>query len=237
IAKPIFNKKISERKMWSIVKSELAYHKNSILLFLAILAFAFVYFEIIAPEDWEYVIFMLVFFMINSTIAGRMREKRNRQHFRLPLSAQQIALARALTVCLPACFAFVELLLLHSAFQKNSAFSVGKISILIGISILPFMLFFIFYDLYPSFFKKYGKFLVAIFAMGLSAFMAIGILVMIKTRSGEPMPGFALTLFNLIRDYNPFAGESGWIRFLIFNLILSSITIFTFGRCKSYVES
>jgi len=222
--------------MWNIVKSELAYHKNSILLFLAVIAFAFVYFEIIAPEDWNWIIFMMVFFMINSIIAGRLKEKRNRQQLRLPRSAQEIALARVLTVYLPACFAFAELLLLHSIFQKNIAFPLGKISVLIGISILPFTLFFIFYDLHPSFFKKYGKFLVAIFAMGLSAFLAIGIMFMTKTKSGEPLPGFALTLLNLIRDYNPFAGASGWIRFLVFNLILSSITIITFGRCKSYVE-
>ena len=222
--------------MWTMVKTELDYHKNSILLFLAVIAFAFVYFEMISPDNWEYIILMMVFFMINSIISGSMREKRNRQHFGLPLSAQQIALARALIIYLPCCFAFMELLILHFVFQKGIAFPIAKISIIIGVSILPFMLFFIFYDLYPSFFKKYGKFLVAIFAMGLSAFLAIGIMVMTKTKSGEPLPGFALTLLNLIRDYNPFAGESGWIRFLIFHLVLSSITIITFGRCKSYVE-
>lgn len=222
--------------MWNIVKSELAYHKNSMLLFLAVITFAFIYFEIIAPEDWNWIIFMMVFFMINSIISGRMREKRNRQQLRLPLSAKQLALARVLTVYFPAGFAFAELWLLYSVFKQSSAFPVGKISVLIGISILPFMLFFIFYDLYPSVFKKYGKLLVVIFAMGISASMALGILVMAKTRSGEPMPAFALTLINLIRDYNPFAGASGWIRFLIFNLILSGITIITFGRCESYVE-
>jgi hypothetical protein len=223
--------------MWSIiVKSELAYHKNSILLFLAIIAFSFVYFEIIAPEDWEYVIFMLVFFMINSIISRRMKEKRNRQHLRLPISANQIALARALTVYLPSSCAFIALLILHFVFQINITFLVGKISTLIGISILIFSLFFILYDLYPSFFKRYGKFLVAIFAMGLSAFMVIGILVMAKTKLGEPVPEIAIQIINLVRNYNPFAGASGWIRFLIFNLILSGITIITFGRCKSYVE-
>lgn len=222
--------------MWNIVKSELAYYKNSMLLFLAVITFAFVYFEIIDPEDWNWVIFIMVFLMINSIISIRMREKRNRQQLRLPLSAQQIALARALTVYLPACFAFIELLILHSVFQKHIVFPAAKISVLIGISILPFTLFFIFYDLYPSFFKKYGKFLVAIFAMGISASMAVGILVMAKTRSGEPLPAFALNLIDFIRKANPFAGASGWIRFLIFNLILSGITIITFSRCKSYVE-
>lgn len=222
--------------MWTMVKTELDYHKKVILLFLVIIAFEFIYSEIISSSGWGYIIFMLIFFMINSIISGRMKEKRNRQHLRLPISTNQIALARALTVYLPSSCAFIALLILHFVFEINIPFPVGKISTLIGISILPFMLFFIFYDLYPSFFKKYGKFLVAIFAMGLSAFMAIGILVMAKTKSGEPMPGFALTLSNLMRNYNPFAGASGWIRFLIFNLILSGFTIITFGRCKSYVE-
>ena len=222
--------------MWTMVKTELDYHKNSILLFLAIIAFAFVYFEMISPDNWEYIILMMVFFMINSIISGSMREKRNRQHFSLPLSAQQIALARALIIYLPGCFAFMELLILHFVFQKGIAFPIAKISIIIGVSILPFMLFLIFYDLYPSFFKKYGKFLVAIFAMGLSAFMAIGILVMTKPGSSAPLPDFIKTFFNLIRNYNPFTGASGGFRFLIFNLILSGFTIITFGRCKSYVE-
>jgi hypothetical protein len=219
-----------------MVKTELDYYKNSILLFLAIIAFAFFYNVFISPGDAEFLFFIMTFLGINSIMSNRMREKRNRQHLRLPVSAQPIALARALTIYIPALFIFMELLLLQFVFQKNIAFDIGKISILIGICILPYSLFFIFYDLYPSFFKKYGKFLVALFIMGLSAFMVVGIMVMTKTNSDGSAPGFALTLFNLIRKFNPFAGESGWIRFLIFNLILSGFTIITFGRCKSYVE-
>ena len=222
--------------MWTILKTELAYHKNSILLFLTIIAFTYLYNAVISPGNAEFMIFIMSFLIINSIISTRLREKRNRQHFRLPVSAHHIALARVLDIYLPCCFAFVELLILHFIFQKNIPFQVGKISILIGIGIFLYSLFFIFYDLYSSFFKKYGKFLLVLLVLGLSAFMAAGILVMKQTNATGAPPGLLISIIDFVKNNNPFAGESGWIRFLIVNLILSSITIITFGRCKSYVE-
>ena len=222
--------------MWTMVKTELDYHKNSILLFLAIIALAFYFFEILSSDDWDYIIVLMVFFMIHSVISTRMREQRNRQQLHLPVSAQQIALVRLFTVYLLCGFAFLELLILYFIFQKNAAFPIAKINILFGIIVFLYSMFFIFYDLYPSVFKKYGKFIVALLAMGISASMAIGILVMTKPGSGAPLPDFIKTFFNLIRNYNPFTGASGGFRFLIFNLIVSGFTIITFRRCKSYVE-
>ena len=222
--------------MWKLIKSDLEYQKNSILLFLGIIFFIFIYNAFISPGNAEFMIFLMTFMMMNSFVTIRAREKRNRLHPRLPLSAREVGGSRILIVYILALLAIGVLFISHQLFQRQVSFPYQRITVLVGISVFLFSLYFIFYDLCRSLFKKYGRFFVMLGVLVLALFMGLGIVVMKQTNATGAPPGLMISIIDFVKNNNPLAGNTGWIRFLILNLILSIITIFTFNRRKSYIE-
>lgn len=222
--------------MWKLIKSDLDYQKNSIILFLGIIFFAFIYNAFISPGNAEFMIFLMTFMMMNSFITTRAREKRNRLHFHLPVSTNELGGSRILIVYVLSLLAVGVLFISHQLFQRQVSFQYQRITIMIAISIFLFSVYCIFYDIFTSFFKKYGRFFVMVGVMVLALFIVLGIVVMKQTNITGSPPGLLISIINSIKKNNAFADDSGWIRFLRVILVLSFITIFTFNRCKSYVE-
>jgi hypothetical protein len=222
--------------MWKLIKSDLDYHKNSILLFLGIIFFVFIYNTSISPGNAEFLIFLMTFMMMNSFVTYRAREKRNRLHFRLPLSARELAGSRILFVYVLATLAIGILFISHQLFQRQVSFPYLRMTVLVGMSVFLSLLYFIFYDIFISLFKKYGRFIVMLGVLVVAMFMVLGIVVMKQTNEAGSSPGQLISIIDFIKNINPFAGRSGGIRFLRVILVLSFITIFTFNRRKSYVE-
>ena len=220
--------------MWKLIKSDLEYQKNSIILFLGIIFFVFIYNAFISPGNAEFMIFLMTFMMINSFITTQAREKRNRLHSHLPVSTNELGGSRILIIYVLSLLAFGVLFISHQLFQSHTSFPYQRIAVMIGISIFLFSLYFIFYDLCTSFFKKYGRFFVMLGVLVLALFMVLGIVVMKQTNEAGSSQGQLISIIDFIKNINPFTGHSGWIRFLRVILVLSFITIFTFNKRKSY---
>lgn len=214
--------------MWKLIKSDLDYQKNSIILFLGVIFFD----RAISPGNIE---FLMTFMMISSFVTYRAREKRNRLHFRLPLSTQELAVSRILTAYVLVILAIGILFISHLFFHRHVAFPYPRTTVLMGMSIFLFSLYFIFNDIFTSLFKKYGRFIVMLGVLVLAMVMVLGIVVMKQTNEAGSSPGQLITIIDFIKNINPFSGSSGWIRFLRVVLVLSFITIFTFNRRKSYI--
>ena len=215
--------------MWKLIKSDLDYQKNSIMLFLGIIFFD----RAISPGNIE---FLMTFLMMNSFVTYRAREKRNRLHFRLPMSTRELAGSRILTVYVLAILAMGVLFISHKLFHRQVSFLYPRITVLVGMSVFLFSLYFIFNDIFTSLFKKYGRFVATLAVIVLAMVMVLGIVVMKQTNEAGSSPGQLMTIIDFINNINPFIGQSGWIRLLGTILVLSFITIFTFNRRKSYVE-
>jgi len=222
--------------MWKLIKSDIDYQKNSLILFLGMIFFVFIYNTSISPGNAEFMIFLMTFMMMNSFVTYRAREKRNRLHFRLPLSARELAGSRIFTVYVLAILAIGVMFISHLLFQRQISFPYQRISVMVGMSIFLFSLYFIFNDIFTSLFKKYGRFIVMLGVLVVAMFMVLGIVVIKQTNEAGSSPGQLMTIIDFIKNINPFSGSSGGIRFLRVVLVLSFITIFTFNRRKSYIE-
>ena len=220
--------------MWKLIKSDLEYQKNSILLFLGIIFFVFIYNTSISPGNAEFMIFLMTFMMMNSFVTYRAREKRNRLHFRLPLSAREMGGARILIIYILSLLVIGLLFISHLFFQRNVPFPYQRITTMVGLSLFLFTLYFIFNDIFTAIFKKYGRFVMMIGVLVLALFMVLGIVVMKQTNTTGSAPGFMASIIEFIKNINPFTGSSGWFRFLRVVFVLSLITIITFSRRKSY---
>lgn len=205
-------------------------------MFLGIIFFVFIYNTSISPDNAEFLIFLMSFMMINSFVTYRAREKRNRLHFRLPLSTHELAGSRILTVYVLAILAIGVLFISHQVFQRQILFPYLRMTFLVGMSVFLFSLYFIFNDIFISLFKKYGRFFVMLAVLVLAMFIVLGIVVIKQANDAGPSPGQLITIIDSIKNINPFSGNSGWIRFLRVVLVLSFITIFTFNRRRTYVE-
>jgi hypothetical protein len=225
-----------EKNMWKLIKSDLEYQKNSIIAFLGIIFFVFIYNTSISPVNAEFMIFLMTFMMINSFVTYRAREKRNQLHFRLPLSTRELGGSRILTIYILAILAIGVLFISHLFFQRHVSFPYQRITIMVGLSVFLFSLYFIFNDIFTSLFKKYGRFIVMLAVLVLAMFAVLGIVVMKQTNTTGSPPELMISIIDFVKKNNPFAGNIGLIRFLILNLILLIITIFTFNRRKTYVE-
>lgn len=140
--------------MWKLIKSDLDYQKNSIILFLGIIFFAFIYNVVSSPGNAEFMAFLMTFMMMNSFIITRASEKRNRLHFRLPLSTNKLGISRILIIYILGILAVCVLLISHQLFQRHASFPYQQIAVMIGISIFLFSLYFIFSDIFTSFLKS-----------------------------------------------------------------------------------
>jgi hypothetical protein len=186
--------------MWKLIKSDLDYQKNSIILFLGIIFFAFIYNIFSSPGNAKFMVFLMTFMMMNSFITTRAREKRNRLHLRLPVSANELGGSRILIVYVLSVLAVGVLFISHRLLPRHASFPYQRIAVMIGISIFLFSVYFIFYDIFTSFFKKYGRFFVMLGVMVLVLFMVLGIVVMKQTNATGSPPGLLISILIIARS-------------------------------------
>ncbi len=185
--------------MWKLIKSDLVYQKNSIILFLGIIFFAFIYNVFSYPGNAEFMVFLMTFMMMTSFFITRASEKRNRLHFRLPLSTNKLGISRIFIIYILGILALGMLFISHQFFQRHASFPYQRIAIMIGISIFLFSLYFIFYDIFTSLLKKYGRFFVMLGVMALALFMVLGIVVMKQTNATGYPPGLLISTIDFVK--------------------------------------
>jgi hypothetical protein len=227
--------------MWPLIRSDISYHRNTfIMLFIMVSAF-FIFLQF-SPEKIDFMIFVLVFVIVNQINTYRIREKRDRQHTLLPLSARQIGMARLLVLLLPCAAAFMFYYLLGLIFTSGEAIESWKLVVLFGLTLLFFSVFLILQDIYYMFPRSrlmglFGQSThLMVFAIGMLVFMSLGLFAfMSMEKTGQPPAALVYTI-DFAKKYNPFGGTFGIVRFLIFSLAFSYLSVLTFSRRKSFVE-
>jgi hypothetical protein len=108
-----------------------------------------------------------------------------------------------------------------------------------GVIISLFSIYFIIRDLFIHFIRRIGlskeRVISAALLLGV-VFNLLGLLVFIKVKDGKMSFTFLDTIREYIIGYNPFSGELGLLKFFIFFTALAIISIFSFNRCKTYLE-
>lgn len=224
--------------MWHILKAEFNYHKKIFLGFFGFLPF--ICFHAINPilEDLSanYLIFMLIFLMLQNWNTFRNKENRERQHIRLPLSIKKIALARIFMIIIP-CLGFIGF---YSLIYSLLAGPIDHIRLLISFSmiLLGFSIYFIIRDLFLSFFRKIG-FTKNRIVIGLVLIMLglnlLGIFFFTRTTNTGAPPVNMELLAKFVRFLQ---GADMYVatKFIVSSLALASSTLFSFGRRRSYLD-
>ena len=227
--------------MWQLIKSDISYHRATFIMLHIVVAALFAFLKFSA-EELDFMIFIMAFVIINQINAFRIKEKRDRQHALLPLSVRQIGTARLLTLLIPCATAFFFYYLLDLLFTSGKPVEGLKLVVLFGLTLLLFSVFLILRDAFyfstkSRFSNLFGEstFMITL-AIGLLAFMSLGLLAFMSfSKTGQP-PAALVYAIEFGKKYNPFVGGFGIVRFLIFSLAFSSLTVLTFSRRKSFVE-
>ena len=224
--------------MLQILKSEFLYNKYSYIAPHCFIGLLFVY-QVLSPGEAHFMIFLLTFIMVNQIHISRVREKRDRQHMLLPVSARQNALSRLILSLLFCCSAYVFYIILLVMFSDNPVIHVRALGILFGFNICAFSILFMLRDVYlmsgrSRVLKFIGSY-TTLFLLFLVLMLAGVWAFWITEQTGKP-PAALVMLIDFIRAYNPFSGPYGVYRFLGFSLLLAGLSVVSFSRRSSFAE-
>ena len=139
--------------MWQLIKAEFAYvHRTLILVVLFLLPFFLLYMRV-STVTVQYVLHPLAVASVISLLMFRSMERRERQQALLPLSLQQIALARVLLILIPSAFFYGGYYLLHLLLWRFSpvwACEGYDMVMFLGLILLGFLLYLVLHDFFAS---------------------------------------------------------------------------------------
>ena len=224
--------------MVQILKAELNYNLKLIIglfLFLPVtwlLSFN-AFDEDLSPN---YIMFWLMFIMLQSWNSFRNKEIREFQQATLPLSRSKVALTRVVVVVILASgmngVYFIVLRLIRPA--QVISFSTVMLPFLIMVAM--FSVYFMLRDRLLFFLRNNRiskitreKSIMILMLLNLMAVILGFVAFMTRPKAIGSIVEFAIFL-------NPFSGEFGFEKFFIFSLILAGLTIVTFNYRKSYLE-
>jgi hypothetical protein len=236
--------------MWTLIKSELKYYKIHFLFWfnlLLLLVFIQAWLPLLPtfmqegmnPVTFSFVLFWIIFLMFQMWVTLRNKENRTFQLISLPISYFSIAVARILMILFPCVLLLLISTILIFVGDFPTSNVLRRLIIINGIIISVFSLYFIIRDLFLPFFRRIGLSKERIIAGALLLGVALnllGLLVFIKTKSGNANFNFFNKIHNILVTYNPFSGDYGLIKFVLFFMSLAFLSVITFSRSKSYLE-
>jgi hypothetical protein len=226
--------------MVQILRAEIKYNLKLIVGFFLFLPvtwlLSFNTFEDLSPN---YIMFWLMFVMVQSWNSIRNKEIREYQQAALPLVRNQVALARLSMVVV------LSLVMISTHFIAIHLIQPGRIinltTVMLPFSILLFM-FSLYYLLRNRllYFLRHNR----IFkitkerTMGVLMIMVfLGVIFgMLGMVAFMDRPTGITTVVDFVMAHNPFSGEFGFEKLFILSLVLSGLTIVTFNHRKSYLE-
>ncbi|MFC1564543.1 hypothetical protein ACFL6G_06370 [candidate division KSB1 bacterium] len=223
--------------MWRILKAEADYHRWMILSMLILIALFTMYrfYYIFKYEGWTSEVnslnifyFLLPFFILNSFIPTRFKEKRDRKNIMLPLSSYSIGSSRIMTIILPAILVYLVFFILDTSTIGLENISIKAYFIGYGFIIFIYSMFFIFYDLFLSHLGKN----IMIIGIGL---LVIGLLINIMIFKFS-VPEKTANTVGFIVDSIIHSGKTGVIRLLLLSLVTALASVYSFVHRKSYFD-
>ena len=222
--------------MRRLLKAEVGYNWIHLVVIFFV-PLIFVYQMAASSENLNFLYVLFAFITINNMNTFRIKEKRDRFHVLLPLSGYKIALARIGSIVIMPCFViYVVYIFLHLLYGE--ARTIIDLSMLVGFGILNcfFSAFFVLYDLFSDFLRKYSsRILLGLVLLG-GVINLLGVFVFIRTKNAGGIPSALADIIEFVISNNPFAGEYGVEKFLVLSILLSLLSVTTFGRRRSYVE-
>lgn len=226
--------------MWHLIRSEFDYSRKLFLGFVAVIPLLSLL--VVYPiQDFSpnLLAFTMPLLMLQNWAVFRNKEKRGYLQMRLPVSLRHIALTRILLVTLASSCYLVLYAFICFGLMTSGRVNYVALSIIFGIILLVFSVYFILRDLLFDFFRKLGftkeRMLVALLLV-MVGFNILGVYVMIQTNTSGTAPLPVRATFDFLRRNNPFSGEYGTVKFLALSALLASLTVVSFGRRKSYLE-
>jgi hypothetical protein len=226
--------------MWRLIRSEFDYNRKLFLGLVAVIPLLSLL--VVYPiEDFSpnLLAFTMTLLMLQNWAVFRNKEKRVCQQIRLPLSLRRIALTRILLVMIASSGYLVLYAFICFGLMTSGRVNYVALSMIFGIILLVFSVYFILRDLLLDFFRKLGltkeRMIVALLlvVVGLNI---LGVYVMIQTNTSGTAPLPVRATFDFLRRNNPFGGEYGAVKFLALSALLASLTVISFERRKSYLE-
>ena len=222
--------------MWQLLKTELGYNWIHLVVIFFV-PLIFVYQLSASSENLNFLYVLFAFITVNNMNTFRIKEKRDRCHAILPLSGKKIALARLGSIVIMPCLViYVVYISLHLLFRE--ARSVIDLNMIVGFGILNclYSAFFVLYDLYSAFLRKHSSRIILGLVLLGGVFNLLGVFVFIQAKNSSGIPSVLTNIIEFVTRCNPFAGEYGAAKFLVFSLLMALLSITTFGRRRSYIE-
>lgn len=226
--------------MVQILRAEIKYNLKLIVGFFLFLPvtwlLSFNTFEDLSPN---YIMFWLMFVMVQSWNSIRNKEIREYQQAALPLVRNQVALARLSMVVV------LSLVMISTHFIAIHLIQPGRIinltTVMLPFSILLFMfsLYYLLRDRLLYFLRHNRIFKITKErTMGVLMIMVfLGVIFgMLGMVAFMDRPTGITTVVDFVIAHNLFSGEFGFEKFFILSLVLSGLTIVTFNHRKSYLE-
>ena len=230
--------------MVQILKAEISYNRGVIIVFFSFLPviwlLSLVHLEsLFAPLESlapSYLMFWLMFIMLQGWNSNRNKEIREFRQATLPVSRRKAALARLMVVVLLSLsmdgvyFAVLKLI--------RPAREIGFSTVM-----LPFAFMLVMFSIYSMLRDKFLYFLRTNRVSKITREKSIMILMLLNLIA--VILGFVAFMtrpkaIGLIIEFaishNPFSGEFGFEKFFVLSLALAGLTIVTFNYRKSYLE-
>lgn len=223
--------------MAQILRAEIKYNLKLIVGFFLFLPvtwlLSFNTFEDLSPN---YIMFWLMFVMVQSWNSVRNKEIREYQHAALPLARNQVALARlSMVVVLSLVMIATHFIVIH-VIQPGRVINFTTVMLPFSILLFMFSLYYLLRDRL-LYFLRHNRILKITKERTMSLLMLMVFLGMIFGMVAFMVRPTAIAQFvDFAIAHNPFSGKFGFEKFVTLSLVLSGLTIVTFNHRKSYLE-
>jgi len=223
--------------MWHLLKAEFVYHKKIYLWYSCFLPLIVAW--VISPPvslSPNYLMFVLLFMIVQNWVVFRNKEKRDYLHAKLPLSMNRIALVRILMVIIPIITFFSILALIRIIIKPTQPVDFKNPIIYAGILLFGFSVYYVLRDRllfimrnnqFFKFTQQRAKLIVIFVGLLLNI---LGVITFIKR------PSILGDIIKFIMTHNPFASEAGVIIFIILSLVFAYLSLITYNRRHEYLE-
>jgi hypothetical protein len=223
--------------MVRILKAELNYNKKLIIGFFSLLPVTWLL-ALYGLEELPpgYLMFWLMFIMLQSWNSFRNKERREYQVATLPLSNWNIAMARMMMVVFLsiAMMGIYYLILFTIQPQRYSSFF--GLFLPFAILILMFSLYFLLRDLLLYFMRNNKIYKITKDRSVTILMLLVFLGVVLNFLAFLVRPSGLRTVINFVIAINPFRGEYGLIKLYFLSFVLAGLTLITFNRRNSYLE-
>ncbi len=223
--------------MWQVIRAEFGYRWMNYVIFLCLaLVVVLIPGTRMSVETDSFLVFLMLFLMVNGWTIGRNTEKRDFQYAQLPISVRHIAVARMLTL-LMACTGFVAAYVAVDFLLGRTVRVNVKVPLMFwGFIVSVYSLGLMFRDRFVGTKALIYAKLVAVLVLALT--VALGVVTMMATkyyRSPEAGTSPLVRVFEFIETHNPTTSTLNTVLFLLLSLGLALLTVRTFENRRSQI--